>query len=360
MSNINDSIINNSFGRGDQNGSGGDQEFELHAGESQDHYTGQEFAGSMHEGEFEAVEQKRRFSPRKLAVAISLVLATTGGAYYLATTLHAGNKGSADPDFSDLKTAMQAGQLPAPMTAPGVNAEGVAPAVSMVAGDQAAVVAQVANDQNTVVTPGADVVSSAPTIPASPIAQVSVAPTANPAQAPSTSAAPVAATPVAPAPALPVVASPPVAAPAPVAVTSAAPTPAKVAPAAPAVAKATSATIEKKTEPAVVAVKKTPVQPGKEVAVKRENPSTTRAAEQVNNSTSESAVLLSDVKPLITVTANQIGLKSLTKDMLLVANGPATQRYLIGDLLPSGERIMFIDSHAATIVTDKQIIRVAN
>ena len=70
--------------------------------------------------------------------------------------------------------------------------------------------------------------------------------------------------------------------------------------------------------------------------------------------------VVNDVKPLITVTANQIGLRSLLRDGLVVSVSGELRRFVVGDYLPSGDRVVFIDSQASTIVTDKQIIRVVN
>lgn len=81
-----------------------------------------------------------------------------------------------------------------------------------------------------------------------------------------------------------------------------------------------------------------------------------------SNPNAGAPLVVNDVKPLITVTANEIGLRSLTADTLVVANASSGSitRYRVGDYLPSGEKIRHIDSLALTIVTDKQIIRIVN
>lgn len=345
MSAINDSIINNSFSSRDEDERDGN-DFELRAEDMREDSRGEEFAGSVHEGEFEAVAQKRRLSPRKIAIAIGLILTAGGGAGFLAHTLQARNGSATEPDFADLKTVMQTNQPVAPVVSPAVPAEGAAPVVSVATGDQTAGVPQVVTDQAVAVSTTPSSTIAAPSIPTSPITEVSVAPGAKQAPASSVGPAPVS-SPVAAAPA-PVVAPAPVAA-APVKVAPVVAVPAKVA-----------AQTEKKPAPTAIAIKKAPESQTKDSSVIREASIKPRASEQPSSSAVDAAAVINDVKPLVTVTANQIGLKSLTKDMLLVANGATTHRYSIGDLLPSGERIVFIDSHAATIVTDKQIIRVAN
>ena len=355
MSSINDSIINNSFSSRDEDVRDGN-DFELRAEDMREDSRGEEFAGSIHEGEFEAVAQKRRLSPKKIAIGISLILVAAGGAGFLAHTLQARNGSATEPDFADLKAVMQTNQPVTPMVSTAVPAEGVTPVEGVAAGDQAAGVSQVAPNQSAAVSVEP---SAAPSIPMSPIAEVNVASAVKQAPAPSVTPvsvpAPVSAAPVIVAQPQPAVAPAPVVAPAP----AVAAAPVKVAPVVSAPAKAAAQT-EKKPAPTAIAIKKAHEPQTKNSSVIREPSIKPRASEQPSSSAVDAAAVINDVKPLVTVTANQIGLKSLTKDMLLVANGATTHRYSIGDLLPSGERIVFIDSHAATIVTDKQIIRVAN
>lgn len=66
------------------------------------------------------------------------------------------------------------------------------------------------------------------------------------------------------------------------------------------------------------------------------------------------------VKPLIVMTAQQIGLKALTRDGLVVASaaGTDTKTYRQGSVLPSGERVELLDATAMVIVTDRNVIRI--
>lgn len=66
------------------------------------------------------------------------------------------------------------------------------------------------------------------------------------------------------------------------------------------------------------------------------------------------------VKPLIVMTAQQIGLKSLTREGLVVASaaGAEAKMYRAGSLLPSGERVEMLDAAAMVIVTDRNVIRI--
>ncbi|NMG30616.1 hypothetical protein [Aromatoleum evansii] len=66
------------------------------------------------------------------------------------------------------------------------------------------------------------------------------------------------------------------------------------------------------------------------------------------------------VKPLIVMTAQQIGLKALTRDGLVVASaaGTDTKTYRQGSVLPSGERVELLDAAAMVIVTDRNVIRI--
>jgi hypothetical protein len=66
------------------------------------------------------------------------------------------------------------------------------------------------------------------------------------------------------------------------------------------------------------------------------------------------------VKPLVTITAAEIGLRFFTADELSVsakgANKAAT--YRVGDTLRSGELIQHLDPSSMTIVTDRRVLRI--
>lgn len=66
------------------------------------------------------------------------------------------------------------------------------------------------------------------------------------------------------------------------------------------------------------------------------------------------------VREVMTVTAEQIGLRAFTQGQLVVNSGGQDATYRVNDRLPSGERIERIDAVAMTVVTDRSVIRVKN
>lgn len=68
------------------------------------------------------------------------------------------------------------------------------------------------------------------------------------------------------------------------------------------------------------------------------------------------------VKPLVTFSAGQIGLRSLSPDTLVLVSSKtnAATRYRVGDSLPSGDVIQHLDSNAMTVVTNRKVIRIIN
>lgn len=66
------------------------------------------------------------------------------------------------------------------------------------------------------------------------------------------------------------------------------------------------------------------------------------------------------VKPLNMVSADRIGLRALTRNGIQLQRGANVATYGVGDILPNGETIKFIDEKSMTIVTDKQVMRVTN
>lgn len=67
-----------------------------------------------------------------------------------------------------------------------------------------------------------------------------------------------------------------------------------------------------------------------------------------------------EVKPLVAVSAAEIGLRYFTPDSISVATSKDTapQMYRVGDMLPSGERIQHLDAGAMTIVTSRRVIKI--
>ena len=64
------------------------------------------------------------------------------------------------------------------------------------------------------------------------------------------------------------------------------------------------------------------------------------------------------VKPLVTMSAAQLGLKAMTRDAIVVGSGTTSKTYAQGSVLPSGERVETLDAEAMVIVTDRKIIRI--
>ncbi len=387
MSNINDAIIQDSFSRHDKGPEQGDYGFDLSAdpGPESAAPAQNEFESSVVDGDFEAVAQEKSGVSKKriLFMAIPLAFAAAAGAMYFASSMQV--KTSAEPDFADLKTSMQ--QAPSAGIENATLAAAVYPAHPQenghgthggVAGNDISTTTPAitpeagATSQQQIIQPAIGSPMAAPTATSTPSAAMpNPAVSSIPVQSSSTS--PGVASANTSSQAAPAVVQPPAQpAPAPT-VQSPVSTVAKkeVAPAP--VSQVASQNVPMKTQPApqpetkkVVAA---PVQPTPKKVVEK-SPASTQApvAKKVAPATDSgsgilatSDALANDVKPLVTVTANQIGLKSLTKEALLIANnGGASQQFRVGDYLPNGDQLLFIDSQAATIVTDKKIIRVAN
>lgn len=66
------------------------------------------------------------------------------------------------------------------------------------------------------------------------------------------------------------------------------------------------------------------------------------------------------VKPLNIVSADRIGLRGLSKNSIQLQRGANLATFSVGDSLPNGETIKYIDDKTMTIVTDKQVMRITN
>lgn len=66
------------------------------------------------------------------------------------------------------------------------------------------------------------------------------------------------------------------------------------------------------------------------------------------------------VKPLNMVSADRIGLRGMSKNSLQLQRGANILTYGVGDSLPNGETIKYIDDKTMTVVTDKQVMRITN
>lgn len=357
---MNQTIIGQSFkDDGDrppgERGAGDDFDLEMTSGN--DGVRGTEFSSDVVDGDFEPVVPKRR--PVKLILAGVLVFGVllAGGGAYTASIMQ--KPRASDIDFGALKA-------PSPTKVAAVTAD-PAPV------EQAPVASVL--DSTPVVTPAPPPpvgMDPAPNMAATqtppPVIPV---PLAVPASLPAITAAPPAGQgahvlPAAPGPSI---AKPVVPAVAPAAATSdagahspkPAATPLAKIPVQP-VAKASAAvvpTVKPIVKPAVtraaqlVAVKSVPIKSipvAKPLLVK---PTIAAPGDDSNP-------LGADVRPLVTVTAEQIGMRAMSADAISLATAAGIQRFKVGDYLPSGDRVMHIDSPGATLVTDKKIIRVVN
>lgn len=85
-----------------------------------------------------------------------------------------------------------------------------------------------------------------------------------------------------------------------------------------------------------------------------------RMASGVKKKSSDGDDAASDVRPLLTVTAEQIGIRAMAPEHISISTSAGIQQFKIGDYLPNGERITHIDAPGSVIVTDKKIIRVVD
>lgn len=66
------------------------------------------------------------------------------------------------------------------------------------------------------------------------------------------------------------------------------------------------------------------------------------------------------VKPLYKVTAKEIGLESFAREALTLNTSFGRTTVKAGDVLPTGERVQFLDAQGLTIVTDRRVIQVTS
>lgn len=86
-----------------------------------------------------------------------------------------------------------------------------------------------------------------------------------------------------------------------------------------------------------------------------------RKDEPVANKQAET-IPAAEVKPLVAMSANEIGLRFFTDDAISVqGKGDAKpQTFRVGDRMPSGEVIQKLISGSTTVVTDRRVIRISN
>lgn len=290
-------------------------------------------------------DDKSKLKKRKLVIAICAVLAIGGAAITLIQATGSGTQKPDDFAFAKppltppVQSAPPAALMPpegekpsgqdgapqdAPQTAPlGAPLHGAQPGTA-------------ASSPASLATPPAQADAHAPATPAATAPTVST-------PAPAAAAVP-AATP----------ASAPVASPAATAPTKPAAQPLAQKPA-PAPAPAQPA----KPAPAAQAAKQAPVAQPKPAAAP------TQAAQPAKPKPEVAAAgagqgSAGDVKPLVTVSAAEIGLRFFTPDSISVSASKDTspQMYRVGDMLPSGERIQHLDAGAMTIVTSRRVIKI--
>ena len=65
------------------------------------------------------------------------------------------------------------------------------------------------------------------------------------------------------------------------------------------------------------------------------------------------------IKALVTTSAEAFGLQSIMEGVITLERnrGASSQRFTVGDRLPSGEQILRIDARSMTLVTDRSVIR---
>lgn len=325
---LNDAIIQENFRA---KTSPGNSEFEIAAEEYVEERS-EDFASDVVDGEFKALERKRKPIVKYLLIGLGVLgIAGTGGVFLMPHLL-----GSPEPiDFAALSGQSQQTPLSAPVLSHEQSAGialpsqadqptfGIAPEGAGVQPHPALI-----TDPAALQLVGGGAPAVTPVVGVSPEAKFAMA-------------SPEVAKPVS----VPIAETPK-------------PTPVAQAPAAPvkvAIAPPSTTPVVKKV---VEAEKKSP-EPAKPISQPKSKPIEVAQTRQSDVIVGDKTIV-NDVKPLVTVTANQIGLRSLMKDGLVVSVSGELQRFKVGDYLPSGDRVVFIDSQAYTIVTDKQIIRVVN
>lgn len=372
MSNINDAIIRESFSRKKNDTAQEECDFELSA-DSEPGAKDSEFESNVVDGDFEAVDREQTGVSKKriLFLAVPIAFVAAAGAMYFASS-----NTSVEPDFAALRNSLATGAENASVQSSGghlyskagehgavaVNENGAVAvgAVSALHHTEAPKTLETgATPQQQIIQPAIGPQVAAPLGPAilsAATSDVAVSPisTSGSASVETKSQAETAVIPstAQSTPSQPTVAKREVA------------TPQVSQVARPSVSTKAHAASQPDTGKNAIAV---PAQPAPKKVVDNPTVSTqTSVAKKVTPADDSrsgihatSDALTNDVKPLVTVTANQIGLQSLTKEAILINDGGSSRRYRVGDYLPDGDQLLFIDSQAATIVTDNKVIRVA-
>ena len=76
----------------------------------------------------------------------------------------------------------------------------------------------------------------------------------------------------------------------------------------------------------------------------------------------QEAAAMESVKPLVSFSAGQLGVRSFSQDTLILLSSKTNSpvRYRVGDTLPSGDVIEHLDSNSMTVVTNLKVIRITN
>ena len=102
-------------------------------------------------------------------------------------------------------------------------------------------------------------------------------------------------------------------------------------------------------------------QPAKEKTTDKPANKATVSSEKPKAETQEAAAMES-VKPLVSFSAGQLGVRSFSQDTLILLSSKTNSpvRYRVGDTLPSGDVIEHLDSNSMTVVTNLKVIRITN
>lgn len=376
MSDINNTIIGQSFrdSARSQDANGFDVEL---TGDPDAGQGTKAFTSDVVDGDFEpVVPAKRRPIKLILAGVFSVSVLLAGGAAYTASIMQ--KPKASDIDFGAIKRASPT-QVAAVAVAPALGEQ----AATAPTTDTSVVAPAVLPPPAIGAAPAPIAVASPPTPPALPVPGVAPAPlpvaVAVPPAGQGVPAVPTAPTPAIAKPAVPAAGTPPALAAAAhpqseAAKLAASPPKPSVPPTAkPPVPPVAKAAVGLPAKPVVKPVVARPVPlaaakqpaPVKLVVAAKSVPAKPQLAKVVAPQpqpihADDSNPLGADVRPLVTVTAEQIGMRAMSAEAISLATAAGVQRFKVGDYLPSGDRVMHIDPPGSTLVTDKKIIRVVN
>lgn len=128
--------------------------------------------------------------------------------------------------------------------------------------------------------------------------------------------------------------------------------------------KASLTTVQQKPESSArPAAKPLNTQAKTETAARQPVKTAAQSASRVDRIESDSNPNHADsVKPLVTYTAAQLNLRSFDAGVMTMVSSKTNQpvRYRVGDALPSGDVIEYLDASSMTVVTNRKVIRITN